>query len=133
MFLDVVCFIGACAGSTTSGIKVVHYVLIGKYMYSAIKKMYIQPMSVISICLNGKPVDLVIVDLAICYFIINSLLLFTGSYFMAFIDNLDYTTAMIVIIATLMNTGPDLEKLDLQKTTPSFQMQESSFSLGIWL
>ena len=32
MFLYVVCFIGACAGSTTSGIKIVHFIIIWKYM-----------------------------------------------------------------------------------------------------
>ncbi len=41
MFLYTVCFIGACAGSTTSGIKIVHYTLICKYMYAAIKKIYV--------------------------------------------------------------------------------------------
>ncbi len=106
MFLYVVCFIGACAGSTTSGIKVVHYVLILKYMYAAIKKIYIQPMSVMSIRLNGRPVDRIIVDLAICYFIVNIFLIFVGSCFMSYVDDLDYTTAMSVIIATLMNIGP---------------------------
>ncbi len=38
MWLLTVCFVGACAGSTTSGIKVVHYVVIIKYMYTSIKK-----------------------------------------------------------------------------------------------
>ena len=106
MFLYMVCFIGACAGSTTSGIKVVHYVLIGKYMYAAIKKIYIQPMSVMSIRLNGKPVERTIVDLAICYFIVNMLLIFIGSCFISYIDDLDYTTSISAIIATLMNIGP---------------------------
>ncbi len=106
MFLYAVCFLGACAGSTTSGIKVVHYVLIGKYICSAIKKIYIQPMSVMSIRLNGKPVERIIVDLAICYFIVNILLIFAGSCFISYTDDLDYTTSMSAIIATLMNIGP---------------------------
>ncbi|PID76353.1 MAG: potassium transporter [Deltaproteobacteria bacterium] len=106
MFLYMVCFIGACAGSTTSGIKTVHYVLIGKYMYAAIKKIYIQPMSVTSIRLNGRPVERLMVDLAICYFIANMLLIFIGSCCISYLENLDYATSISVIIATLMNIGP---------------------------
>lgn len=106
MFLYMVCFIGACAGSTTSGIKIVHYVLIGKYMYAAIKKIYIQPMAVMSIRLNNRPVERTIVDLAVCYFMVNMLLIFAGSCFVSYVDDLDYTTSISVIIATLMNIGP---------------------------
>lgn len=43
MFLLVSCFIGACAGSTTSGIKIVHYVIICKYMYASVKKHSCSP------------------------------------------------------------------------------------------
>jgi trk system potassium uptake protein TrkH len=55
--LYAVCFIGACAGSTTSGIKIVHYVVLCKFMSAAIKKIFFQPMSVISVRLNQRPVD----------------------------------------------------------------------------
>ena len=106
MFLMVVCFIGACAGSTTSGIKVVHYVLIIKYMYATIKRIFLQPMSVSTIRLNGRPVEASIVDLAICYFIINIFLVLFGSCFMILTDDLDYVTAISSIVATLMNIGP---------------------------
>ncbi len=106
MFLFAVCFVGACAGSTTSGIKIVHYVLICKYMYASIRKIFIQPMAVSSIQLNGKPVEAGVVDLAICYFIVNIFLILIGGCIMVFLDPIDYQTAMSSIIATLMNIGP---------------------------
>ncbi|MBW2369590.1 MAG: TrkH family potassium uptake protein [Deltaproteobacteria bacterium] len=106
MFLYAVCFIGACAGSTTSGIKVVHYVLIWKYMVASIKKIFIQPMSIISIRLNGRPVERIIVDLAICYFIVNIFLVLSGGCFMVLVDDMDFVTGMSSVIATLMNIGP---------------------------
>ena len=106
MFIYAACFIGACAGSTTSGIKVVHYVLIWKYMVASIKKIFFQPMSVISIRLNGRPVERIIVDLAICYFIVNIFLILVGGCFMVMVDDMDYTTGMSSVIATLMNIGP---------------------------
>jgi trk system potassium uptake protein TrkH len=106
MFLYAVCFIGACAGSTTSGIKVVHYVIIWKYMVGSIKKIFLQPLAVVSIRLNQRPVDALIVSLALCYFIVNIFLVFAGGCFMVLVDDLDYTTALSSVIATLMNIGP---------------------------
>jgi len=106
MFLYAVCFIGACAGSTTSGIKVVHYVLIWKFMVSAIKKIFLQPLAVSSIRLNQHPVEPAIVNLALCYFIVNIFLVLAGGCFMALVDGMDVTSAMSSVIAALMNIGP---------------------------
>jgi len=106
MFLFTVCFIGACAGSTTSGIKVVHYVLICKYMNASVKKIFLQPMAVISIRLNQRPVEPSIVDLAICYFIVNIFMVLGGGCFMVLVDDMDYLTGISSVIATLMNIGP---------------------------
>ncbi len=106
MFLFAVCFIGACAGSTTSGIKVVHYVLICKFGVAAIKRIFFRPMAVMSIRLNQRPVESQIVDLAVCYFIVNIFLVLGGGCFMVLVDQMDYLTAMSSVIATLMNIGP---------------------------
>ncbi len=106
MFLFAVCFVGACAGSTTSGIKIVHYVIIFKYIYAAIKKIFLQPMSVMSVRINEKQVDSSIIDLAVCYFIVNIILVLLGGCFMVISDNMDYLTAISSVIASLMNIGP---------------------------
>ncbi len=106
MLLYVVCFVGACAGSTTSGIKVVHYVIICKFMYQTIRKIFFQPMAVVSVRLNGKAMDQNIINLAICYFIINIFMVFIGGFVMTLTDDMDYVTAMSSVIATLMNIGP---------------------------
>lgn len=106
MFLFAVCFVGACAGSTTSGIKVVHYVILIKYIYAAVKKIFLQPMSVMSVKVNGNQLDSTIIDLAVCYFIVNILLILGGGCFMVLTDDLDFLSAISTIIATLMNIGP---------------------------
>jgi trk system potassium uptake protein TrkH len=106
MFLYAVCFIGACAGSTTSGIKIVHYVVLCKFMSAAIKKIFFQPMSVISVRLNQRPVDDAIIHLSICYFIVNIFMVLAGGCVMVLTDDMDYTTAMSSVIAALMNIGP---------------------------
>ncbi len=106
MFLLIVCFIGACAGSTTSGIKVVHYVIIFKYMYASIKKIFFQPLAVISIRLNQRAVDSSIINLSICYFIVNILMVLGGSALLVLLDDMDYLTGVSAVIASLMNIGP---------------------------
>ncbi len=106
MFLYVVCFIGACAGSTTSGIKIVHYILICKFAIAAIKRIYFKPMAVISVRLNQRPVESQIIHLAICYFIANIFMILVGGCVMTLTDDMDITTAMSSVIATLMNVGP---------------------------
>ncbi len=106
MFLYAVCFIGACAGSTTSGIKVVHYILICKFGVAAIKRIFFKPMSVVTVRLNQRPVESQIIDLAVCYFIVNIFLILGGGCFMVLVDQMDYGSAMSSVIATLMNIGP---------------------------
>lgn len=106
MFLFVVCFVGACAGSTTSGIKVVHYVVIIKHMYGSIKKIFLQPMTVSTVRLNGRPIDASIIDLSVCYFIVNIFLILIGGCVIVLTDHIDFLTAISAIIATLMNIGP---------------------------
>ena len=106
MFIYLVCFIGACAGSTTSGIKIVHYILICKFGVAAIKQIFFRPMSVVSVQLNGRPVENQIVQLAVFYFIVNIFMILAGGCFMTLVDDMDYVTAMSSVIATLMNIGP---------------------------
>ncbi len=106
MFLYVVCFIGACAGSTTSGIKVVHFAIICKFMAAVIRKIFYQPLAVVSVRLNRQRVDQAIIYLALCYFIVNIFLVLAGGCFMTLVDDMDLQTAMSSVIATLMNVGP---------------------------
>ncbi len=106
MFLYAVCFIGACAGSTTSGIKVIHYVIIWKWGVAVIKKLFFQPLAVVSVRIDGRRLHESLVHLAVCYFIVNIFLILGGGCFMALVDDLDVTTAMSSVIAALMNIGP---------------------------
>ncbi len=106
MFLYAVCFIGACAGSTTSGIKVVHYVIIWRFMVSAVKKIFFQPLAVISVRIDERPVDNLIIFLAVSYFIVNIFLVLIGGIVMSLLEGMDVTSAMSSVIACLMNIGP---------------------------
>jgi len=106
MFLFAVCFVGACAGSTTSGIKVIHYVIIWKFMTAAVKKIFFQPLAVISVRVDERPVDQLIIFLAVSYFIVNIFLVLLGGCVMAITDGMDPLSAISAPISALMNIGP---------------------------
>ncbi len=106
MLLLVVCFVGACAGSTTSGIKIIHYVLIGKFMVGAVKKMFFQPLAIVSVRVNGRRVDDAAIYLALCYFIVNVVMILLGGIVLTSIDEVDVWTAVSAVISSLMNIGP---------------------------
>ena len=106
MFLYVVCFIGACAGSTTSGIKIVHFVIIWKYTVTTIKKMFFQPRTILPIHLNQRVIDPFAVNLTVCYFIANVFLVLGGGCVMVLVDSMDLQTGMSSVISALMNIGP---------------------------
>lgn len=106
MMLFLVCFIGACAGSTTSGIKIIHYVLIWKFGVAAIKKIFFQPLAVLSVRVNGRKVDDLILYLAVFYFIVNIFLVLGGGVVLTLLEEIDYLSAMSAVISALMNIGP---------------------------
>ena len=126
MLLYIVCFIGACAGSTTSGIKIVHFVIIWKYMVTSVKKIFFQPRTILPIHLNHRAIDSSAINLSICYFIANILLLFVGAAVMVLVDSMDYQTAMSSVISALMNIGPGFGEVG-----PSENYSQIS-TLGKW-
>ncbi len=63
-------------------------------------------MSIVSVRLNGRPVEQSVIDLAVCYFIVNILLVLAGGCLISVTDELDYLSAMSAVIAALMNIGP---------------------------
>ena len=126
MLLYIVCFIGACDGSTTSGIKIVHFVIIWKHMVTSVKKMFFQPRTILPIHLNHRAIDSSAINLSICYFIANILLLFVGAAVMVLVDSMDYQTAMSSVISALMNIGPGFGEVG-----PSENYSQIS-ALGKW-
>ncbi len=106
MMLMVVCFIGGCAGSTSSGIKIIHYVLIWKFVVASIKQLFLQPLSVVAVRINEQRVPQKVINIALCYFIVNIFLILFGGCFMVAVDSMDFPNAIGTVIATLMNIGP---------------------------
>jgi trk system potassium uptake protein TrkH len=98
---------GACAGSTGGGIKVVRYVILFKAIKNEIASD-IQPRSVKAVTMDGKPLD---------KDIIRGVLVFIGAYATVFAISLliiaangfDIVTNFTAVVACLSNIGPGLE------------------------
>ncbi len=106
MLVYAVAFIGACTGSTSSGIKIAHYVIIFKFMSAFVKKSYFQPLTVVSVRLNGERIENSIIHLALLYFAINIVIVVVGGLVMSLSDGMDIISATTSVVASLMNIGP---------------------------
>ena len=106
LFLFTVCFIGACAGSTTSGIKIVHYVILWKQLKHELTKFFVHPGFIRSIRLSGQKLDERLIQIAFAYFFLNILLVLAGACVMGMLNDIDFETAISSTISALMNIGP---------------------------
>ncbi|MFC1736870.1 TrkH family potassium uptake protein [Candidatus Hydrogenedentota bacterium] len=99
-------FLGACAGSTGGGMKVVRFMLIFKKAKREIRRL-IYPSGVFSIKIGGKAVDEDVVSGVTGFFILYMCIFALGTAFMAVLG-LNLTSAIASIAATLGNIGPGL-------------------------
>ncbi|MFV1982012.1 MAG: TrkH family potassium uptake protein [Thiohalomonadales bacterium] len=99
-------FIGACAGSTGGGMKVIRFLLLIKQGSREIRRV-IHPNAVIAIKVGGKPLPFSVIDAVWGFFsayiasfvIMMLILMFTG---------LDQVTAFSAVAASMNNLGPGL-------------------------
>jgi trk system potassium uptake protein TrkH len=104
--LIVVMFIGACAGSTGGGIKVVRILILLKHSKVELFKA-LHPRAVKSIKFNNKPVPDEIIS-SITSFTVIYLLIFLSSALILSVQGMDIITSITASIATLGNIGPGL-------------------------
>jgi len=98
-------FVGACAGSTTSGIKVIHVVILCKYLYAKQARI-VQPLVITPIRLNGHSVDSNAIDGVLGYFVINIFFVVFGGVMMGLLSDMDFFSALMSVVATVWNIGP---------------------------
>ena len=75
-------------------------------MVAAIKQLFFQPLSVVAVRVNEQKVSQNVINLALCYFIVNIFLILFGGIFMVAVDSLDLVSALSSVVAALMNIGP---------------------------
>ena len=99
-------FIGACAGSTGGGMKVIRLVMLLKQGRREIMRL-IHPNAVIPIKLGNKPVSSSILD-AVWGFFAAYVALFSLMLLLLLFDGLDQVTAFSAVAACMNNLGPGL-------------------------
>ncbi len=106
MILVLLMIIGACAGSTGGGIKVVRLVVLVKSALHSLRKNA-SPRSVISVKADGQRVSNEALTAILLYFVVY--MLFSGvSILVVSLDNMDFSTTVTSVMATLNNIGPGL-------------------------
>lgn len=104
-------FIGACAGSTGGGLKVIRFLLLLKQGMREIMRV-IHPDAVISIKIGNKPVTNKIVD-SIWGFFSAYVAIFSIMLLLLMLTGLDQVTAFSAIAACINNLGPGLGEVGL--------------------
>lgn len=97
-------FIGASAGSTAGGIKVIRVKLLFKNSFTEMKRI-IHPNAVINVRYNGKSVHPTIMTGIMGFFILFMIVFSIGSIVMAFFTE-DISTACSAVISSMSNIGP---------------------------
>jgi trk system potassium uptake protein TrkH len=99
-------FVGACAGSTGGGIKVIRILLLYKQGRREIQRL-IHPNAIITIKMGGRPVNSRVVD-AVWGFFVTYIAVFAALLLSVMATGLDQVTAFSAVAACLNNLGPGL-------------------------
>ena len=99
-------FLGAMAGSTGGGIKIMRIMLLAKHCYREIFRI-IHPHAITSVKLGGRPVPADILNSVWGFFILFLGLFIAASLIMAYMG-LDMITAFSSVAASIGNIGPGL-------------------------
>lgn len=99
-------FIGACAGSTSGGIKVSRIVIMVKTVVKELNT-YIHPKSIKKINFEHKPAEHEVVR-SVNVFLITFFILFAISIFLLSFEGRDLVTTFTAVAATINNIGPGL-------------------------
>ncbi|MFA5688689.1 MAG: TrkH family potassium uptake protein [Kiritimatiellales bacterium] len=104
MLLGIMMFTGACAGSTSGGVKLVRVFVILKKMLKEIRQ-FMRPQAVLQIKLGGRPVgDEVEANIAAFFGIYIGIFIVTSFLMTFFLP--DLSSAITAVLTTLSNVGP---------------------------
>ncbi|HEO69903.1 MAG TPA: hypothetical protein ENN80_01470 [Candidatus Hydrogenedentes bacterium] len=107
MLLMIFMFIGASAGSTGGGIKVVRVIMLVKMAYRRLEHMF-RPRTIRAIRISGQVIEDDTQQTVYAFFVLYVLWFAGGALFMSLLG-LPFQTAATSVAATLNNIGPGLE------------------------
>ena len=99
-------FFGACAGSTSGGIKLVRHVVLLKNSYNEIKRQLHQS-GIFTLKFNNRKVPNEVISNILAFMMLYVVIFSFGSIVMTFIG-VDFETAIGSVAATLGNVGPGI-------------------------
>jgi trk system potassium uptake protein TrkH len=105
--LILLCFIGACAGSTGGGLKISRILILIK---SGLREICyaVHPSAVRTVKLEGKAVDQEVVRSVNSYFTSYVLFFSLSVLLLSMVDNMDIVTNFTAVVSCLNNIGPGL-------------------------
>ncbi|MBE0465701.1 MAG: TrkH family potassium uptake protein [Candidatus Desulforudis sp.] len=106
LVLILLMFVGACAGSTGGGIKVIRIIVLAKLGVRQLQKL-IHPQAVIPVRIGRSAIPQEVTD-SVQSFLILYLGLFIGAVLLMGLMGLDLISAAAAAVATLSNIGPGL-------------------------
>jgi len=99
--------VGACAGSTGGGIKVIRFQLLVRIMKREVRRT-VHPKSINNVKLDGRTVDEGVLSGVMSFFFAYAFLLIVGTLLIS-IDGFSFETNLTSVITTLSNIGPGLD------------------------
>ncbi|MFT7485493.1 MAG: trk system potassium uptake protein TrkH [Candidatus Paceibacteria bacterium] len=106
IWLMMLCVIGASAGSTGGGVKVIRFIIVAKAALRGVRH-FIRPRALHGVRVDGVALDDSVVSSITGYFVLWTFFFFGGTVFLA-VFGIDLETASTAVIATLNNIGPGL-------------------------
>lgn len=106
MLFFVLMFLGACAGSTSGGIKLIRHLVFFKNSFLEFKRI-LHPRAIVPLKLNGKVVTGRILTHIIIFLLLYLMLFVSGSILLAGLG-LDFMTAIGAVATALGNVGPGI-------------------------
>jgi trk system potassium uptake protein len=101
--------IGACAGSTGGGLKVVRFIVVAKAALRGVRQ-FIRPRAIHDVRVDGVALEPAVVSSVTGYFALWTLVFGGGTVFLA-IFGIDLETSATAVLATLNNIGPGLARV----------------------
>jgi trk system potassium uptake protein TrkH len=106
MLTTIITYCGACAGSTSGGIKCIRAVIMARIAKNEFMHI-LHPNAVLPVRVNGLSVSSITKSTVLAFFVVFVLLVFLG-WFVMMIIGLDFDDAYSVVISSLANVGPGI-------------------------
>lgn len=106
MTFFILMFLGACAGSTSGGIKLIRHLVFFKNSFLEFKRI-LHPRAIVPLKLNGQVVPSRIMTHIIIFLLLYMILFVTGSIILSVLG-LDFLTAVGAVATSLGNVGPGI-------------------------